>query len=97
MKRTYTFAKSRGWIRCVLPTGREIRLPVFQGILKHPTAEALPALLKHPATARKYTREALRVASWPVLRQFPSSWLKTCMKTTPLRPGRRKALDFMLS
>ena len=70
MKRTFKFAAKVATVPAVLD-GETIELPVFPGILKHPRIEELPGLLREPATARKYTVEALRVASWPLLEQFP--------------------------
>jgi hypothetical protein len=87
VKRTYRFASGLGCVRCEISSGREIQLPVFLGILKHPRAEALPELLRSPAVARKYTMEALRTAAWPILRPFPRSWLIECLKEAPCAPG----------
>jgi len=96
VKRTYSFAVSTGSVSTCLPDGRTVTLPVVPGILKHPTPEALPALLVDPAAARKYTREALRHAAWPVLRLFPAEWLRECLDDARLTPGRRQALLFLL-
>jgi hypothetical protein len=54
-------------------------------------------LLKNPNAALKYTREAIRIAPWQVLRKFPRQWLRTVMKETDIRPERARALDFMLN
>lgn len=96
MKRTYTFAKSEGFVKHILPGGEEIEIPVILGILKHPAKEELFDLLKDKDTILKYTHEAIRKASWPVLRQFPLSWIKICLKDMNLPPGRKKALDYLL-
>ena len=97
MKRTYKFVRSMGTVTCALPTGEEIELPVVQGILKHPRVESLREMLKNPDVARKYTREALEVAPWSVLREFPRPWLNSMMEEADIRPGRAKALLFMLN
>ncbi len=97
MKRTYRFVESVGAVRCVLGVGREVTLPVFPGILKHPTVDELRELLQRPAVAQKYTVQALRKAPWQVLREFPREWLVACMTEAELRPGRQRALSFLLS
>lgn len=97
MKMTYTFVKSSGSVKCSLPTGKEIEVPVVQGILKHLTTDSLRGFLKNPDAARKYTIEALRKAPWPVLRQFPHGWLRDCIEDAHLEPRRSRALAFMLS
>lgn len=97
MKRTYRFVRSMGIATCALPTGEEIALPVVQGILKHPASGVLRELLKNPDVARKYTREALRVAPWSVLREFPRFWLNSMMKEANIRLERARALNFMLN
>ncbi|MBI4026913.1 MAG: hypothetical protein HY360_18150 [Verrucomicrobia bacterium] len=97
MRRTSTYLKSIGFVRCPLPTGKKVRIPVFVGVFKHATADSLFELLKSPDAARKYTVLALQHASWPLLRKFPHHWLHECMKETPLRPGRRKALKLLLN
>ena len=97
MMRTYAFAKSTGTARCVFADGRSVDLPVFAGILKHPEAGELPRLLSQPEVAAKYTREALRIAPWQMLREFPADWLKQHLGSATLRPGRRRALEFLLS
>lgn len=96
MKRTYVFAKSMGVVRCMLAGGESVELPVFAGILKHPPASDLPSLLSRQSVAIKYTREALRIAPWPILREFPPDWLRKQLEAASLRPSRRKALEFML-
>lgn len=95
MKRTFRFAAKVATVPAVLD-GETIELPVFPGILKHPRLEELPGLLCEPATARKYTVEALRVAAWPLLEQFPRAWLLHYLPDAPMRPQRRKALLFLL-
>lgn len=69
----------------------------MQGILKHPSSEALFYLLTGPEIARKYTIEALRIAPWQVLRLFPRDWLKECLAQADLPESRTRALEFMLS
>ena len=97
MRRTYTFARSEGIVRCRLPTGETVALPVVTGILKHLDADRLRERLAHPEIARRYTREALRVAAWPILRMFPMAWLRECLPEARLRPGRAAALAYLLS
>jgi hypothetical protein len=96
VKRTYRFVQSDGRVLCVLPSGKKIELPVVQGILKHPQVESLCRLLKDPDAARKYRREALRIAPWQVFREFPKQWPYAVMKEARVRPERARALDFML-
>jgi hypothetical protein len=96
MKRTYRFVEACGVIGGTLEDGVRVELPVFGGILKHPTLQQLAGLLTDPAVARKYTREALRTAPWSALRRFPRWWLMTCLTHASLRDGRRRALEFML-
>ncbi len=97
MKRSYRFVESVGTVRCVLGPVHEVTLPVFPGILKHPTVDELRELLTKPAVARKYTILALRKAPWQVLREFPRTWLEACLDEANLRPGRVDALRFLLS
>ena len=96
MKRSYRLVESIGSVRCALGD-REVILPVFPGILKHPTIDELRELLKRPAVARKYTALALRKAPWQVLREFPRDWLLACLTEASLRAGRVRALRFLLS
>ena len=96
MKRTYRFAQSIGSATSNLPDGTVLTVPVVPGILKHPTPDALPSILAHPDAVRKYTIEALRHASWPVLRLFPRDWLKECLDAAGLKPRRHQALLFLL-
>ena len=97
MKRTYRFVRSAGLATCTFPTGKEINLPVVQGILRHLAPASLHELLRNPDVARNYTREALKVAPWSVLREFPRPWLISVMEETAIRPGRARVLDFMLN
>lgn len=97
MKRNYRFVQPSGTAVCKLPGGKAVELPVVQGILKHPSSEALFHLLTDPEIARKYTIEALRIAPWQVLRLFPRDWLKECLSQAELPDGRTRALEFMLS
>jgi len=96
MKRTVTFVRSRGTVRCTLPKGPEIRVPVVPGILKHPTVEQLRKMLKDPDVVRKYTIAALREAPWSVLREFPTDWLKRCLPDAHLNTRRAEAVAFLL-
>ena len=97
MKQTCVFVRSMGTITCRLPSGQDVTLPVVPGILKHPSPELLPDLLSNPDVACKYTVEALRKASWPILRLFPKEWLRQCIPDAHLRHGRADALAFLLS
>jgi hypothetical protein len=97
MKRTFCFEKPLGTIIWKTPSNEEINIPVFQGILKHLKNEDLQKLLNNYYTIRKYTQEAIKKASWPLLRQFPGSWIRTCMKDLSIPPARREAIEFLLS
>ncbi len=97
MKRSYRFVEKVGTVRCALSSSREVALPVFPGILKHPTVDELRELLAKPAVAKKYTIQALRKAPWQVLREFPRDWLEACLADADLRAGRANALRFLLS
>jgi hypothetical protein len=97
MKRTYRYVGSFGEVRCTLPSGLEITLPVVPGLLKHPSVDELFDLLRDPDVARKYTALALVKAPWAVLRLFPREWLESCMAETELPAARARALTFMLS
>jgi hypothetical protein len=97
MKRTYRFARPVGTVRCAVSGGKALTIPVFPGVLKHPSASELPRLLKKPAVLRKYTIQALRTAAWPILREFPKAWLLTCLPDAGLREGRERAIRFLLS
>jgi len=82
----------------VLPGRRHDGPPAgVPGHSQHPAAEELPALLRRPEVARKYTREALRIASWHILSKFPRRWLLAMLPKTPLRSGRARALKFLLA
>lgn len=96
MKRSYTFVTAREVVRCEID-GVAISLPVFVGVLKHPTERQLCELLTQPDVARKYTFEALRKLPWSALRQFPGDWLRTCLPASGLPEPRRRAVEFMLS
>jgi hypothetical protein len=96
MKRSYTFVTAREVVRCDVD-GVSISLPVFVGVLKHPTERQLCELLTRPEVARKYTCEALRRLPWPALRQFPHHWLRSCLLASNLPEPRRRAVEFMLS
>ncbi len=97
MKRTYSFVKKVGTLKYELSTGQEIDIPLFPGILKHLSVRDLPRSLNTPAALLKYTREALKSAPWPVLKEFPRSWLISCMDKAEIREGRKRALMFLLS
>ncbi len=97
MKKSYHFVKVTEFAECRLSSDNIIRLPVVPGIFKHATAEMLHELLQKPAVAKKYTIESLRIAPWPVLREFPYSWLKLHIEEAGLRPMRKKAILFMIS
>jgi hypothetical protein len=96
MKRSYTFVTTRQVVRCDID-GVSISLPVFVGVLKHPTERQLCELLARPEVARKYTCEALRKLPWQALRQFPHDWLRACLPASILPEPRRRAVEFMLS
>ena len=53
MKRSYRFVESVGTVQCALGPGPKVMLPVFPGILKHPTVDELRELLARPAVARQ--------------------------------------------
>lgn len=97
MKCTYHFAECTETVTCELAPGKCIRVPIIPGILKHPRPDQLPALLAIPSVVEKYTLEALRKASWPILSQFPRAWLRECLALARLKPSRREALAFLLS
>jgi hypothetical protein len=97
MKQSCVFVQSMGTVICRMPSGLSVTLPVVPGILKHPSPEMLPALIRNPEVACKYTREALRKASWPILRLFPKDWLRQCIPDARLPQGRAAALAFLLS
>ena len=54
-------------------------------------------LLQRPEVLRKYTREALRVTGWSVLRLFPRDWLLDNLPDADVRPDRAAAIRFLLS
>jgi hypothetical protein len=95
MKRTYRFVEQSGSVVCSID-GVPLDVPVFGGILKHPTIDQLDELLRDPVVVRKYTREALRLAPWCALRKFPRSLLIACLRQTALPDGRRRAVELML-
>ena len=98
MKRTYRFVEPSGTVTCVVAPGEPpLEVPVFGGILKHPTTEQLAELLTDPVVVRKYTLEALRKAPWSALRRFPRGWLIACLRDARLPDGRRRALELLLS
>jgi len=97
MRTATPFVKSTGTVKCAVPGGKTIRIPVFPGVLKHPTLAQLRCLLRDPDVAQKYTVEALRIAPWPVLREFPHEWLKQCMPQAHLDTRRSRALKFLLA
>lgn len=95
MKRIYRFVEPIGGVTCTVE-GQQIELPVFAGVLKHPSVDQLRELLADPVVADKYTRAALRKLPWSALRQFPRGWLITCLRHAQLSEGRRRAVEFML-
>lgn len=95
MKRTYKFVTAREIVQCDID-GASISLPLFVGVLKHPTERQLRELLIRPEVARKYTHEALRKLPWPALREFPHDWLRACLPQSNLSDARRRAVEFML-
>jgi hypothetical protein len=95
VKRTFPFAAPLGTVSASL-AGVGVEIPVFPGILKHPHPEELFWLLVRPTVLRKYTLEALRVAAWPLLRQFPPAWLLYHLPHASMRPERRRALLHLL-
>ena len=97
MRRTFHYPQSIGTVKLITPSGEEYYIPVFQGILKHPDPQSLINLLNNYSVIHKYTCEALKHASWPLLKQFPALWLKTCMNDVTLPSVRRKAIKFLLS
>lgn len=96
MTRTLQFAGRIGTVRLEAAPGQIFDIPLFPGILKHAAPGELPALLSTSAAVRKYACEALREAAWPIVRQFPREWLETCIPQAGLRPGRRRAVEFLL-
>ncbi len=95
MKRTYRFIEQSGSVACVIG-GVSLDVPVFGGILKHPTLDQLEGLLSDPVVVRKYAREALRKAPWCALRRFPRVLLIACLAQADLPDGRRRAVELML-
>ena len=95
MKRTYRFIEPSGVVTCVVDEAR-MDIPVFGGILKHPTLEQLRELLTDPVVVRRYTCEALRKAPWNALRDFPRALLIACLPLAILPDGRRRALELLL-
>lgn len=91
-----TFAHSVGFVRFEAAPGQVYEIPLFPGIFKHAAPSELAELLTSAAAVRKYTREALRTAAWPLLREFPRDWLKACLPHAHLKPGRLRALEFLL-
>ena len=96
MKRTVSFARCLGTVRFEAAPGDVYEIPLFPGIFKHAASGDLAELLSSPAAVRKYTQEALRTAAWPLLREFPRDWLRSCLPQAQLREGRRRALEFLL-
>jgi hypothetical protein len=95
MKRTYRVIEPSGTVMCTID-GARVRLPLFGGILKHPTLDQLRVMLEDPVVVRRYVREALRKAPWNALRRFPRALLLDCMADADLTPGRRGALELLL-
>ena len=97
MKRSLRYVEPASTVDVRLPDGTVLRIPVITGILKHLTQDRLLNLLQRPEVLRKYTREALRVAGWPVLRLFPHDWLLDNLPNANVPPGRAAAIRFLLS
>ena len=97
MKCTYDYVEHSEAVTCELSPGRSVSIPIIAGILKHPHPDQLRSLLVVPDVVEKYTMEALRKASWPILRQFPREWLRECLDRAHLKPSRREALTFLLA
>lgn len=96
MKRTCQFAASRGVVTVSLASGGSVEIPIIPGILKHPHPDELAELLKDERVARKYTRLAIEKMAWPVLRQFSREWIVMNLENASVRPGRLRALNFLL-
>jgi len=96
VKRTVAFARSLGTVRFESMPGQVFEIPLFPGIFKHAAPGELAELLSNTAAVRKYTFEALRTAAWPLLREFPREWLIALLPHAQLRPGRLRALEFLL-
>ena len=97
MKRSLPCVERASTADVRLPDGTVVRIPVITGILKHLTQDRLLILLRRPEVLRKYTREALRVAGWSLLRRFPRDWLLENLPDANVRPGRAAAIRFLLS
>ncbi len=97
VKQTLDFVSGTESVACEVAPGRFVEIPVIPGILKHPTPDELPALLRMPRVARRYTAAAIEKCAWPILRQFPAGWLKECMPDARLKPPRKAAILFLLS
>ncbi len=95
MKRTYRFIEPSGVVTCEVD-GAPVDVPVFGGILKHPTVEQLRGLLTDPVVTRRYTYEALRKAPWHALRRFPRALLLACLPLANVPDRRRRALELLL-
>ena len=95
MIRSVTWVKSEGTVQVALE-GEQLEIPVIPGLLKHLTTTELRPLLHDPEVLRKYTLEALRLAPWQVLREFPRPWVRRCLPEAGLSPERRDAIEFLL-
>jgi len=95
MKRTYRFIEPSGIVTCMVD-GVPIDVPVFGGILKHPTIDQLHELLTDPVVVRRYTCEALRKAPWNALRHFSRALLIASLPLADVPDGRRRALELLL-
>lgn len=85
-----------GTVTSLDAAGQTVVLPVDDGLLPGVPMEMLATRLADTLVAREYTRRALAVAPWPVLRAFSRDWLLSCLEGLELRDGRRRALDVML-
>ena len=89
------YATPLGEVTVTLSVGT-FTLPVFAGILKHPTRAELFEILLRPNVARKYLNEILRSAPWPILKAFPRELLVSYLPLCRLSSGRERALKFLL-
>jgi hypothetical protein len=96
MTRPYHFARPIGIAVCQIEGSETVSIPVFPGLLKHPHPSELVSLISDRDVARKYTRLALEKASWQILKEFPRPWLSSCLPEIKVRPGRLKALRFLM-
>lgn len=96
MMRNVVFVSPQGSAVGRTEAGEAIVVPLIPGLLKHLSLEELRPLLQEPEVLSKYTREALRWAPWPCLREFPFDWLRNCLEGGWLREGRARAIRYLL-